>query len=152
MTNGKSTAMQNIMKKKIMIKKLTNIFLSHTFLIYLIMGGLATIVDWGAFAIFAYAFNWHYTISVTLSFTLGSMTNFSLNKYFNFKNKYKKVHYQFLVYLLVAIIGLGITISIMFLCINFSEISKMVARIIATAIVLIYNFLGHKYITFNLMK
>lgn len=145
--------MQNTMKKKqTMINKIAGVFLSRTFFVYLIMGGLATVVDWGTFALFAYSMNWHYALSVTLSFTLGSLTNFSLNKYLNFDNKYKKLHYQFLVYLLIAIIGLAITLGIMFLCIEFIETGKMLARIIATALVLVYNFLGHKYVTFNLMR
>lgn len=127
-------------------------FFSKTFFLYLIYGGLATVVDWGVFALSVYGLGIHYALSVTLSFTAGSITNFSLNKYFNFKNNYKKVHVQFMAYLIVAIIGLVVTLGFMWFFIELLRMNDFIARIITTALVLIYNYLGHKHFTFRFFK
>jgi len=135
-----------------MIKRLFNIFFSRSFFLYLIFGGLATLIDWSSFALATYSAGLSYLISVIISFSLGSITNFYLNKRLNFKNEYKKWYYQFIVYLIIALLGLSITLVLMWLLVDNLFIEKMFARIITTAIVLIYNFLGHKYITFRILK
>jgi|SRR3989344_2429739 len=135
-----------------LIKKAGNTFLSKTFFIYVVLGGLATIVDWGSYALGIYYFEWYYVLAVTISFVLGSITNFLLNKYLNFKNEYKKIHFQFLIYMTIAMIGLAITVFLMWLFIEIIGINKFISRVITTAITLIYNFLGHRFITFRLFR
>ncbi|OGJ15883.1 hypothetical protein A3K73_01835 [Candidatus Pacearchaeota archaeon RBG_13_36_9] len=121
-------------------------------MLYLVFGGFATIIDWGVYYLSLYSLGIHYSLSVTLSFIFGSITNFLLNKYLNFNNQYKKLHNQFILYLLIAIGGLIFTIVLMWFLIEVCLVDKFLARVIATAITLVYNFLGHKYITFNLLK
>ena len=135
-----------------LLKKIFDVFFSRTFFLYLLFGGLATVVDWGAYAIGIYLIELNYILAVTISFSLGSITNFALNKYLNFQNKYKKLHLQFLLYLVIALIGLALTILLMWLMIESIQMDKFVARIITTAIVLIYNFLGHKFVTFRILR
>ena len=125
-----------------------NIF--YALLLYMIFGGIATIIDWGSFALTHYSLGWHYSLSVLLSFSLGSITNFTLNKYLNFKNKSKRILLQSAIYLSIAMLVLIITLCFMAIFIDILNLPVMIARIITTAIVLFYNFLGHKYITFKL--
>jgi putative flippase GtrA len=122
------------------------------FLRYVFLAGLATLVDWSAFALGIYRLNLHYLPSVILAFSLGSFFNFILNKYLNFKNSYKKLHLQFGAFLTVALIGLLPTIALMYLLIDFLLLPQLLSRIITTGIVLFYSFFGHKYITFGLLK
>lgn len=135
-----------------LIKKINDIFFSRVFFVYILFGGLATIVDWGSYALGIYYFKWHYVLAVTFAFILGSLVNFTLNKYLNFKNEYKKVHYQFMIYMIIATIGLTITILLMWFFIEVIGIDKFISRVITTAITLIYNFLGHRFITFRLFR
>ena len=138
--------------KKEKIKKGLKIFLSKNFFLYIFLGGLATLLDWGSFAIGVYILDLHYVLSVIVSFCVGAISNFSLNKYFNFKDDYKKVHYQFFAYLLVALVGLFITILLMYIFIDLLFMEKIISRILTSGIVFIYSFLGHKFFTFNLSK
>src|SRR4030042_1809862 len=131
-------------KQKMVINKLTKIFVSRSFMLYLVFGGFATIIDWGVYYLALYSLGIHYSLSVTLSFIFGSITNFLLNKYLNFNNQYKKLHNQFILYLLIAIGGLIFTIVLMWFLIEVCLVDKFLARVIATAITLVYNFLGHK--------
>jgi len=121
------------------------------FLTYLFFGGVATLIDWGTFSITLYI-GFHYLLSLTLSFSLGSITNFSLNKYFNFKNKYKNVPLQFLIYLIIAIGGLTISMLMMLFAVEILQAEKVPARIIITFLMLAYNYAGHTLITFSKFK
>ena len=56
---------------------------------YVIFAGIATIVDIGLLYLLTAFIGLHYLLSAALSYTCGMITNYSLNKVFNFKNKSK---------------------------------------------------------------
>ena len=126
--------------------------LAKTFFIYSFSGAMATLVDWGSFYVMSSMFSWYYMFAVCLSFTLGSMTNFTLNKYITFKNKYCKVVHQYFLHVFVSIISLSITIIIMYLFVEKIGMPKLNSRILTTLMVLPVNFILHKNITFGMLK
>ena len=126
--------------------------LVRSFFIYSVSGAVATLVDWGSFYVMSSMLSWYYMLAVCLSFTLGSLTNFTLNKYVTFKNKYDKLHHQYLLHLAVSIVSLGITLMIMYLLIDMAGIHKLSARFLTTLLVLPINFVLHKNITFGMLK
>ena len=130
------------------MKKLYN----SQFIRYSLFGGIATIVDWGLFYLFNYWLGIHYAFSVSVSYFCGTITNFTLNKYYNFKNNYKNIIKQYSLFLVIALIGLLITLGLMSFFIEILKLSAIISRIIATAIVLIYNYFGQKNITFKILK
>ncbi|HQJ06842.1 MAG TPA: GtrA family protein, partial [Spirochaetota bacterium] len=86
------------------MKLLTN-FLSYIkskismlFILYVALAGVATIVDFTVLFIMTSVFNIWYLLSATISYFCGMLTNFTLNKIFNFKNKSKLVFRQFLLF------------------------------------------------------
>ncbi len=133
-------------------KSILYIFLSRNFFLYLIFAGVATLFDWSTFYASVYALGYHYLLGTIFGFLIGSAINFSLNKYLNFKNKYQIIKNQFALFLVVAAVGLTLSLLIMLFFVGFIHINKMVSRIITTGIVLMYNFLGHKYLTFKILK
>jgi putative flippase GtrA len=126
--------------------------LAKTFFIYSFSGAMATLVDWGSFYVMSSILSWYYMLAVCLSFTLGSMTNFTLNKYITFKNKYSKVVHQYLLHVFVSSISLSITIIIMYLFVEKIGMPKLNSRILTTLVVLPINFILHKNITFGMLK
>jgi hypothetical protein len=48
-----------------------------SFFSYALCGGLATVFDWGSFYIASYLLHWHYLLAVTISFSLGTIVNYS---------------------------------------------------------------------------
>ena len=126
--------------------------LARSFFIYSISGAVATLVDWGSFYVASSIFAWYYMAAVCISFTLGSLTNFTLNKYVTFKNKYDKLHHQYLLHLVVSIVSLGITLIIIYIFIEKFGLPKLNARILTTLVVLPINFVLHKNITFGMLK
>lgn len=126
--------------------------LAKSFFVYSVSGAVATLVDWGSFFVMSSMLSWYYMLAVCVSFTLGSLANFTLNKYVTFKNKYDKLHHQYLLHLAVSIVSLGITIFIMYALVDMTGLHKLNARILTTLIVLPVNFVLHKNITFGLLK
>jgi len=123
-----------------------------SFFLYSLCGGIATIFDWGSFYIYIKLFKWHYILAGLLSFSLGTVVNYSTNKFITFRNYYRKLPLQYGLFLLGALTALLITLLMMFIFAEFCGISPMYARIITTAIMLFYNFIFHKYLTFGWLK
>ena len=63
-------------------------------------------------------------VSSAISYCCGMLTNYTLNKIFNFKNKSKKIMHQFGLFLVVALIGLALNQLIIF-ALNFNENSMI---------------------------
>ncbi|HOF01075.1 MAG TPA: GtrA family protein [Spirochaetota bacterium] len=151
------------------MKLLTN-FLSYIkskismlFILYVALAGVATIVDFTVLFIMTSVFNIWYLLSATISYFCGMLTNFTLNKIFNFKNKSKLVFRQFLLFSIVALIGLGLNNLILYLLVDvvkthiniapqYDEIWLFFAKCVSVFIVMFWSFLGHKKLTFNLLK
>jgi len=122
------------------------------FCYYVLFAGLATIIDWSTFYILVKSFDISYLISVFLSYSLGIIANFSLNKYFNFKNKYPKVLFQLIIFIIGALGGLFITFILMILLIQIVGINEIISRMIATFIILFYSYAYQKNVTFSLFS
>jgi putative flippase GtrA len=129
-------------------------------LLFFIVGGLATVVDWIVFYLFNKQVGLHYIISVILSYSFGGATSYTLNKIFTFKDKSKDFALQISLFTLIMTGAYGLNILFMYLQIevlfkklinlnNFTLSAEMIARVITTGLVFIYNFMMHKFITFN---
>jgi len=126
--------------------------LVRSFFIYSVSGAVATLVDWASFYVMSSLFAWYYMAAVCISYTLGSLANFTLNKFITFKNKYDKLHRQYFLHLAVSFVSLGITILIMYLLVDKAGLHKLNARVLTTLLVLPINFVLHKNITFGMLK
>lgn len=119
---------------------------------YVIFAGIATFVDLGLLYILTTFIGFHYLISGVVSYTCGMITNYSLNKTFNFKNKSKKIAQQFGLFAFVALIGLGLNQLILWLLVEFVDLFYMYAKLISIVIVMLWSFYGHKKLTFGVLK
>jgi putative flippase GtrA len=135
------------------IKKL--IYKYKIFVKYCIVGGTAAVVDFGVLFILTELFLGveYYLVSATISFVLSAFTNYFLNRSWTFRSNGKK-RKQIPIFFAVATMGLFINNSIMFVgmekfLLKNLHYGYLLAKVIATGLVLIWNFLGNKYITFN---
>jgi len=131
------------------IKQIYLFFVKVRFLRYLIMGGIATLIDWSSFYILALILGIYYLLALAISFSLASIAHYTLNKLFTFRCKSKKIAKQFSVSFSISIISLILSSIIMFALVDLLLIQKMISRIMTTFIVLIANYSMHKYFTFN---
>jgi putative flippase GtrA len=119
---------------------------------YLIIGGLATLVDIGFLKILTDFVGIWYIYSVIIAYVIGAVVHYTLNKYVNFKNKSKRIIIQFSLFLIISLIGLLINISLIYMLVEFIDIWYIYAKIIATAIAFVSNYFLNRNITFRLLK
>lgn len=130
------------------------------FLKYAVVGTIGTIVDVGSLYAFVEYLQIPLLIATTLSFILAVINNFILNKYWTFQNKSSNIRKQFIKFLIVALIGLALTLMLMYLLVYVIRIPDMsffqktipgyvLAKLLTSIIVLLWNFLGNKYWSFK---
>lgn len=118
---------------------------------YVFVGGIATIVDWGTLFLLTDYLHIYHLISAVFSFVAGLITNFLLSKLlvFNANEAKVKPFMEFLSYAAIGVIGLGITELIMFVFTNLWTVHYMISKMIATVIVLIWNYTARKTLVYN---
>jgi len=119
---------------------------------YVILAGVATAVDMGLlYAISEFAGVWYF-YAAALSYVAGMLTNYTLNKYLNFRNTSRKIAHQFTVFAAVSLTGLALNQLILYCLVEFAGIWYMYSKIMAVFIVMFWNFYGHKKFTFSIFK
>lgn len=119
------------------------------FLKYCIGGGIAFIIDIGLLYVFTEFFGLWYILSATLSFCVAAIFNYLFQKFVTFKSESKKYFKQFVMFVLIALIGLGINNSILYLLVESFGVWYILAKALAAIIVLIWNFIANKKVTFK---
>lgn len=135
--------------KGIFFNPTTNGFIQ--FFRYAFVGGIATVVDWGILFLLTEFMHFHHLLSAVFSFAAGLVANFVLSKLLVFNSTEAKVNkaLEFAGYAIIGVIGLGITELIMFVMTSKLHMHYMISKIIATVVVLIWNYLARKYIIYK---
>jgi len=131
------------------MKHILSLFFDNQFIRYIVAGAIATCIDWGFFYGLVNITHVRYPLALIISFTLGSLTNYVLNKLFTFHCPSKKIAGQAALHLSISAFSLSLSIGMMMFWVEFFKLDPMMGRIITTIIMLILNFIMHKYITFN---
>lgn len=93
-----------------------------------------------------------YFYSAAIAYICAIVPHYTLNKYWNFKNRSKRVFSQFGLFVLFSLIGLGFNQIILISLVEFLGLWYIFAKVVAVLIVLMYNFLINKKITFGVLK
>lgn len=132
--------------KSLFITKSNNTFIQ--FFRYIFVGGVAFLADGGSlFLITSIGVN--YLISVIFAFVIGLAVNYGLSKLLVFENSSVNGKIEFLVYGIIGVIGLGFTEIIMYVLTEIAGLYFMVSKVIATIIVLVWNFVARKIILYR---
>lgn len=131
-----------------MLKKINQQNIAQ-FLRYLIAGGTATAIDFIVLYIFVEFLSIWYILAATFSFIIALTISFFLNKFWTFKNGDKKISSQMVKFLIVNLIGLGINLIILYILVEFFFLWYLFAKVFATAVAVIWNFLGMRNLVFN---
>jgi putative flippase GtrA len=134
------------------IEKLQNEKNVKVFFNYLIFAGFATLIDLGLLYCLTEFLHVWYFYSTAFAYFVGMVTNYSLNKYLNFKNTSKRIILQFSLFALVALTGLVLNQLILYSFVEFVKLWYMLAKFISIFIVMFWSFLGHSRLTFRLLQ
>ncbi len=121
-----------------------------------------TLIDWGVLnlqiLLFGITAGFFYPVFKGVSFLIAIINSFLWNKFWTFKKREtEKTGTEFLQFLIVSGIGLGINVGIASFVVNIigpqAEISPKiwatVGALIATMFSMVWNFLGYKFIVFK---
>lgn len=119
------------------------------FITYGFVGGLAFVIDFAALWFFTDVMGIHYLYSAVIGFVLGLMVNYLLSICWVFNaRKLKNVHAEFMIFTVIGLIGLGINELILWFFTDIKGVYYLYSKIIATAVVFIWNFVARKKILF----
>ena len=112
-----------------------------------IVGGICFIIDF-LLMIFLTDFLYiNYIISCGISFSISTIINYILSLKLVFKNTSNmSKKREFVIFVVMSIIGLGLTEILMFACVEYLCVYYIYSKIIVTLIVMSYNFITRKYI------
>lgn len=135
--------------KGIFVDPTTNGFLQ--FFRYVFVGGIATVADWSVLAFATEILSVHHLISAIISFVVGLLVNFALSKLLVFKANEAKTNatMEFVGYAVIGVIGLGLTELILFLLTDKAGLHYMLSKVVATMVVLVWNYLARKKVLYK---
>lgn len=137
---------------KLLANKTNNLFVQ--LFRYTFVGGIAFVVDFGLlFLLTAYA-GLHYQWSAAISFIAGLAVNYmiSITWVFNADEGSRNRLYEFLMFAVVGVIGLGLNALIIYVFTELVGVYYLISKIISTIIVFLWNFLGRRYLLLNFIK
>lgn len=111
------------------------------------VGFLCFFIDYGIMVFLTEIVNIPYLISSGISFTVSVIVNYLLSVTFVFEtDKNKNKVKEFIVFVFLSVIGLGINQLCMWFGVEILHISYMIVKIGATAVVMVYNFISRKLV------
>lgn len=109
------------------------------------VGGTAFVIDAGVLMILSKYVGINYMIANVISFTVSVIYNYVMSMKFVFEvNTETSKEKNFVQFIILSIIGLGINEVILKLCVGLWTLPLLISKMLATAIVMVYNFISRK--------
>ena len=126
-----------------------------------LVGFLCFFIDYGIMVFLTEVASVHYLLSSGISFTVSVIVNYVLSLTYVFETeivnyvlsltyvfeteKGNKIK-EFIIFVVLSVIGLGINQVLMWFCVDILGIFYMISKIGATAVVMVYNFVSRKVV------
>ena len=112
---------------------------------FVIVGGLAFIIDYVVLILCKEILKIDVLFSAAITFTVSVIVNYILSVKWIFEiDKDKKKSETFIIFILFSVMGLGLTELIMWIGSVLLNYNYLIVKIIATAIVMVFNFITRK--------
>jgi putative flippase GtrA len=106
-------------------------------------------VDLGVFTLLHTVIGFYAVPSNIVSYSCGIVNSFILNRYWTFKIKLKFFSIDFLKFLLVNLVSLGINTLAIYVLVDLYNLDPTLSKVIATAFSFTVNFAGNKLLVFR---
>ncbi len=118
------------------------------FILYVINGSIATVVDMGIFFALSDGFGLHFLASNAISVFFGMLTSFELNSRFNFKKTDLRFR-RFISFAIVCFIGMGLGSLLLTTFYIWIGLPKFIAKIMSVMLAGVFQYFFNKNITFK---
>jgi putative flippase GtrA len=117
---------------------------------YLVVGGVAFVVDFGLLYLLTEFAGLHYLISAAIAFLFGLLTNYWLSRHWVFNRRtLHNAAMEFVVFAGIGIVGLGLNEAVLWFAQEKIHIHYMIAKVISAGIILVWNFGARKSALFR---
>jgi len=112
---------------------------------FCVVGVICTVIDFGVLILLREVFGVNYLIANIVAFTVSVIVNYFLSMRFVFQGKKdtSKVR-EFIIFVILSAIGLVLNEFLMWLSVTALGLNYIVGKVIATGIVMVYNFFSKK--------
>ena len=112
---------------------------------FVIVGGIATLIDWAIYYVLYNYLHIEPLIGNIISFSVSVIYNYTASVHWVFDvNTEKSKMRMFIEFMIFSILGLLLTELLLFIGIKGLNMHAMLVKIIATAIVMVFNFITRK--------
>jgi len=117
---------------------------------YVLAGSLAYGIDYCSLIVFVEIFKIYYLTAALMAFTLGSITAYILNVRWVFDRRtFKNRYYEISIFVVIGAVGLVLNQCIIWAFTENVNFHYLFSKLVATMIVVIWNFFARKYILFR---
>lgn len=118
--------------------------------LYLIVGGLATLVEWIGFWLFNGVLHIQYLIATAIAFIISTFANWVFGRLLVFKDPGgQSLTKELASIYLASSVGLLLNLIIMYILVDFLSIHEMFSKMTATVLVFSYNYLVRKLVIYK---
>jgi putative flippase GtrA len=132
------------------------------FVKFAVVGASGAVIDFGLTALCKGIFGIPELLSNAIGFTVAATSNYFLNRVWTWRSTSKEVGVEYAKFLFVSLVGLGLNSLIVFMLKDTSIVPRFVetgldwdfwvAKIVATGIVMVWNFMANNLFTFRKQK
>lgn len=119
--------------------------------LYGIIGSFTSFLDFCIFTVLSAYVGLYYIVANCISVLVGITTSFVLNRTYNFKVK-DKTKQRFAIFLTVGLCGLLLSNLILWVGIDKLHINEMITKLASIVLVVGFQFLLNKFVTFRVKK
>lgn len=125
---------------------------------FIIVGGISFLIDFVVYTMMCNGLHIHYIIAGIVGFTVSVVANYILSMRFVFESKEDmRKDKEFIIFVVLSLVGMLLNSVILYVCIDLiyscwdllqevisTEVMNVIAKVIATGIVMVYNFITRK--------
>ena len=125
----------------------------RSFILFLIIGGIGTIINAGFVYLFVDVFHFYFMFGAILSLIIALTSNYTMNRIWTFPNSPENFFFRGLLkYYIASSIGSIINLICLFILVQFMNIWIIFGVIISTSISALWNYFSNKKWTFQEVK